>query len=80
MSKQIIDWQSKIQINKGTPFISLSKLLRKPHRLNKGQILHCDVIFDEDNRLIARVFLDGNSPIIEKINPDQSKITDFIKI
>ncbi len=79
MSKQIIDWQSKIQINKGTPFISLSKLLCKPHGLNKGTVLHCDVIINDSHRLIARVFLDGNPAFTKRSDLNQRKITDFVK-
>jgi hypothetical protein len=71
----IIDWQSKIQVKKGTPFISLSKLLKNPHRLCKGKTLHCDLISNPEDRFIVRIFLDGKPS--QKVDFSQRRINDF---
>jgi hypothetical protein len=59
MDRPIITWKSKIQIKKGTPIISLTKLLREAQCLYKGKELYCCLI-QESSRIAVIVFLDGN--------------------
>ena len=42
--KEILGWTSKVQYRKCTPYVSLSKHLRKRHILAKGNEIECKLV------------------------------------
>ncbi|MBU0470143.1 MAG: hypothetical protein KJ984_01580 [Nanoarchaeota archaeon] len=44
MNKTILEWKSKVQYRKGTPYVSLIKHLGKEHVLSKGNDVDCQLV------------------------------------
>ncbi|MBU1976607.1 MAG: hypothetical protein KKA62_01495 [Nanoarchaeota archaeon] len=43
-NKTILEWKSKVQYRKGTPYVSLIKHLKENHILSKGNDVDCQLV------------------------------------
>jgi hypothetical protein len=55
MHKTILQWTSKVQYRKSTPYVSLIKHLGKMHNLSKNNEIECKLVMN-DGKL--RVIID----------------------
>jgi len=46
--KEILNWKSKVQYKKNTPYISLIKHLSNNYSLKKGNIIDCKLILEKE--------------------------------
>ncbi|MFA6461955.1 MAG: hypothetical protein WCV90_06855 [Candidatus Woesearchaeota archaeon] len=47
-TKTILQWKSKVQYKKGTPYIALIRHLSQQHAMAMGNELSCKLIVEED--------------------------------
>lgn len=46
--KEILNWKSRVQYKKNTPYISLIKHLSRRYSLQKGNLIDCKLVLEKE--------------------------------